>query len=116
MMGAMEERLARGFPPTRHSAVAAVRSGSPAERARALETLASVYWRPVYGYLRLRWRRPHEEAADLAQELFASVLEKDLFARFDPSRARLRTFLRACADGLVANHQRATSRRQAAAF
>ncbi len=107
----MVEQLVRAFPPTRHSAVHAVRTGDAAERARALETLASVYWRPVYGYLRLRWRKEHEEAADLTQELFAEVLEKELIARFDPERARLRTYLRVCIDGLVANRRRAAMRR-----
>jgi len=113
MMNAlMDEHLVRGFPPTRHSAVALVRSGDPAERARGLKTLSSVYWRPVYSYLRLRWHRPHEEAADLAQEFFADVVEKELLARFDPSRARLRTYLRVCIDGLVANHDKAASRQK----
>src|SRR3954469_20610083 len=104
--------LVRGFPPTRHSAVAAVRSGDPVERARGLATLASVYWRPVYSYLRLRWKRPHEEAADLAQDFFAEMVEKELLARFDPGRARLRTYLRACIDGVVANHDRAAARQK----
>jgi RNA polymerase sigma factor (sigma-70 family) len=100
----------RGFPPTRHSALAAVRSGDAAERARGLSALSSAYWRPVYGYLRLRWRKPHEEAADLAQEFFAELVEKELLSRFDPSRARLRTWLRVCIDGLVGNHDKAASR------
>src|SRR5256885_5955 len=102
--------LVRGFPPTRNSAVAAVRNGDARERARGLDELAAGYWRPVYSYLRLRWPRPHEEAADLAQEFFADVVEKELIARFDPSRARLRTFLRVCIDGLVANRDRAAAR------
>ena len=111
-MGAMDEQLVRAFPSTRHSALALVRSKDAAKRARGVETLSSVYWRPVYSYLRLRWHRPHEEAADLAQEFFAELLEKELLARFDPSRARLRTYLRACIDGLVANHDRAASRQK----
>ena len=108
----MDEPLVRGFPSTRHSAVAAARSADAAERARGLATVASVYWRPVYSYLRLRWRRPHEEAADLSQEFFAEVVQKELLARFDPSRARLRTYLRTCIDGLVANHGKAARRQK----
>src|SRR4051812_13774585 len=108
----MDESLVRGFPPTRHSALALVRSADATERARGVETLSSVYWRPVYSYLRLRWHRPHEEAADLAQEFFAAVLESDLLARFNPSRARLRTYLRACVDGMVSNHDKAASRQK----
>jgi RNA polymerase sigma factor (sigma-70 family) len=108
----MDEHLVRGFPSTRHSAVALVRSGDAAERARGLETLSSVYWRPVYSYLRLRWHRSHEEAADLAQEFFAEVVQKELLARFDPARARLRTYLRVCIDGLIGNHDKAASRQK----
>ncbi len=44
---------------------------------------------------------------DLTQEFFARALEKDFLANYDPARARLRTFLRACVDGLVANEDRA---------
>ena len=108
----VDEPLARAFPPTRHSAVEAIRGGDARERARALSTLSSVYWRPVYAYLRLRWRRTHEDACDLAQEFFADVLEHELIARFDPGRARLRTWLRACVDGVVANHDRAATRQK----
>ena len=111
----MVEQLVRAFPPTRHSAIEALRSGDRAERTRALETLASVYWRPIYGYLRLRWGKEHDEAADLTQELFAEVLAKQLIARFDPARARLRTYLRVCIDGMVANRRKAAMRRNAVA-
>jgi RNA polymerase sigma factor (sigma-70 family) len=108
----VEQHLVRGFPPTRHSAVAALRSGDDADRARALSTLASVYWRPVYSYLRLRWHRPHEEAADLTQDFFADLVEKDLLAGFDSRRARLRTWLRVCIDGMVTHHDRAALRQK----
>ena len=105
-----DEHLARGFPATRNSALAAIRAGAPEERRRALSTLAGAYWRPVYGYLRLHWRKPHDEAADLTQDFFAHALEKDLLARFDPARARLRTFLRACIDRVAAEDGRAARR------
>ncbi|HYV68083.1 MAG TPA: hypothetical protein VE964_17710, partial [Myxococcales bacterium] len=79
------DRVARRFPLTRHSALAAIREGGVEERRRALDALAEAYWRPVYGYLRLRWHKPHEEAKDLAQEFFARLLERDLLSRFDPA-------------------------------
>src|SRR5712671_525766 len=105
-----DEHLARGFPATRNSALAAIRAGAPEERRRALSALAGAYWRPVYGYLRLHWRKPHDEAADLTQDFFAHLIESDLLARFDPARARLRTFLRACIDGVAAGEDRAARR------
>ena len=99
-----------GFPETRGSLVAAMTSGDGGERARALETLAGAYWRPVYTYVRLSAGRPHEDAADLTQEFFAQLVEKDWLARFDPSKARLRTYLRLLVDGLVANAAKARGR------
>jgi len=104
--------LVRAFPTTRHSAIEAARSGDGIERARGLQTLSEAYWRPVYAYLRLHWRRSHEEAADLTQEFFAELIEKDLLARFDASRARLRTWLRVCIDGLVQNGLRRSGRQK----
>ena len=100
------------FPPTRASIVEAARSGDAGERARALETLVAAYWRPVYRHVRRKWGKEHEEAADLTQDFFAQLLERDLLARFDPGRARLRTYLRVCVDGLVANAAKAAGRQK----
>lgn len=101
-----------GFPETRGSMIANLASPSTADRARGLETLAAAYWKPVYTYVRFRWNRPHEDAADLTQEFFARVVEKDLLARHDASRARLRTYLRVCVDGFVANELKAAGRQK----
>jgi RNA polymerase sigma factor (sigma-70 family) len=98
------------FPVTRHSVVQAARSESEEVRRRALETLAESYWSPVYTYLRLRWRASNEDAQDLAQGFFARALEKGLFERYDPARARLRTYLRVTLDGFVANQRKADGR------
>ncbi len=100
------------FPPTRASVVEAARSADAGERRRALETLVAAYWRPVYRHVRRKWGKGHEEAADLTQEFFAELLERDLLARFDPSKARLRTYLRVCVDGLVANTEKAAARQK----
>jgi RNA polymerase sigma factor (sigma-70 family) len=110
MLRSGDERPLGGFPATRHSALAAIRSGNEEQRRRALDVVAEAYWRPVYSYLRLQWRKPHDEAADLTQEFFTHLLGKDLLSRFDPRRSRLRTFLRSCIDGLVANEHRAQGR------
>jgi DNA-directed RNA polymerase specialized sigma24 family protein len=90
--------------------VADLTSDKTADRTRGLETLAAAYWKPVYTYLRLRWNRTHEDAADLTQEFFARAVEKELLTRYEPSKAHLRTYLRLCVDGLVANDLKAASR------
>lgn len=98
------------FPATRWSAIVAARSGDAAERARALETIVAGYWKPVYKYIRFRWNKSNEDAKDLTQEFFVRVIEKDFLKNYDPAKARLRTFLRTCVDGLVANEDRAARR------
>ena len=98
------------FPTTRWSAVVAARSDDPAERQRAYETLIAAYWKPVYKYVRMRWGKSNEDAKDATQEFFARVMEKGFLDSYDPSKARLRTFLRTCVDGLVANLDKAARR------
>ncbi|MGA9797417.1 MAG: sigma-70 family RNA polymerase sigma factor [Terriglobales bacterium] len=98
------------FPVTRWSLIVAARSAEPEERQRALELLTAAYWKPVYKYIRLRWKKDHEQAADLTQDFFLRILEKEFLARYDPQRARLRTFLRVCVDHLIANENRAARR------
>src|ERR1700726_4518907 len=98
------------FPATRWSAILAARSKDPAEKSRALEVIVSAYWKPIYKYLRLRWGKPNEEAKDLTQEFFARLIEKDYLSDFNPAKARLRTFLRVCADRFLANGFKAAKR------
>jgi len=98
------------FPSTRLSIVAGVGSRDPHTKRRSFEALAQAYWRPVYKYLRLRWHADPEEAEDLTQELFARAFEKDYFRPYDPGRARFRTYLRTCVDGLVANERQSARR------
>src|SRR5215469_9941991 len=89
------------FPPTRHSTIRALWSTDAEERSRAYESLISAYWMPVYKYLRIRWEKSIDDAKDLTQGFFMEAMEKHFFERFDPERARFRTFLRTCLDGFV---------------
>jgi len=79
-------------------------------RRVAFDALVSAYWRPVYKYVRIKWRRDREDAADLTQEFFARAFEKGSLGRFEPTRARFRTFLRVCLDGFVVNEMKARGR------
>jgi RNA polymerase sigma factor (sigma-70 family) len=98
------------FPQTRHSVIAGIASSDHELRRVAFDALISAYWRPVYKYVRIKWRADRDDAADLTQEFFARAYEKGTLGRFDPSRARFRTFLRVCLDGFVANEQKAAGR------
>jgi DNA-directed RNA polymerase specialized sigma24 family protein len=98
------------FPATRHSVVRDLASADPEARAAAYEALARSYWRPVYVYIRLRWRRTPEDAQDLTQEFFARAFEREYLERYDPAKARFRTFVRTCLDGFLANEDKAAAR------
>src|SRR3954447_13608464 len=78
-------------PQTRRSVVVAARDADPEVRRQAWEALVGSYWRPVYKVLRGRWRLDREDAED-----FATALTKGTFARYDPARARFRTYVRTC--------------------
>lgn len=98
------------FPPTRLSIVERTRSADAETRRLAFAAIIEAYWKPVYKYLRLKWQMDAETAADLTQEFFATTLEKDVLGRFDPARARFRTYLRLCIDGFASNARKAEAR------
>ena len=98
------------FPFTRHSVLELVRSDDQEARRLGWDALVRAYWKPVYKYLRLKWRVPEEDAEDLTQGFFARAFEKAFFDRFDPQRARFRTYLRTCLDGFVANERQSAHR------
>ena len=98
------------FPATRLSVVERTRSGDVETRRVALAAIIEAYWKPSYKYLRLKWSLDPDAAADLTQEFFTSTLEKEVVERYDPARARFRTYLRLCLDGFAANARKAEGR------
>lgn len=90
------------FPATRVSLLAGIGSESAGDRHRALERVVQAYWKPVYKYVRLKWKKSHEDGKDLTQEFFAAATEKEYLAAFDPQKGRFRTFLRVCVDRYLA--------------
>jgi len=98
------------FPPTRYSAIQRLRADDEGERRLAWDVLVSAYWRPVYKYLRARWRLTAEHAEDLTQEFFARAFEQGFLTDYDRSKARFRTWLRTGLDRLAANEMKAARR------
>ena len=98
------------FPATRSTAVQAAGSEDAAERRCGLEALVAAYWKPVYKYIRLKWREDNEGAKDLTQGFFTRAMEKGFFRGYDPAKGSFRTFLRTCVDGYVSNEREAAGR------
>jgi len=98
------------FPQTRYSAILRLRAEDEADRRVAWDALVTAYWRPVYKYLRARWRLPAEHAEDLTQEFFARAFEQRFLDDYDPAKARFRTWLRLGLDRLAVNEAKASQR------
>lgn len=95
------------FPSTHLSVLERIRGGDGDERRAAFGDLAAGYWRPSYQYLRLQWRLPPDAAEDAVQAFFMVAFEKGYLEKYDPAKARFRTFLRVCLDRFVQNQQKA---------
>ena len=97
------------FPQTHRSVLERIRSGEADVRQLAFGDLARGYWKPSYHYLRLHWRLAPEAAEDAVQAFFTVAFEKNYLERYDPSKAKVRTFLRVCLDRFVQNVKKAES-------
>jgi DNA-directed RNA polymerase specialized sigma24 family protein len=97
------------FPATQRSVLERIRSGDEALRRIAFGDLAQGYWKPSYHYLRLHWRLSPEAAEDAVQAFFTVAFEKSYLERYDPAKAKFRTFLRVCLDRFVQNLKKAES-------
>jgi DNA-directed RNA polymerase specialized sigma24 family protein len=98
------------FPPTRCSVIFTAASQDAETRKLGFESLVAAYWKPVYKYVRLKWALGNEDAKDLTQSFFLQALKKGFLKRYDPAKARFRTFLRVCVDGFVANERKFAKR------
>jgi DNA-directed RNA polymerase specialized sigma24 family protein len=98
------------FPATRHSIIERMRVGASDVRQQAFGDLVQGYWKPIYTHLRLTWRLDPDEAQDATQGFFAEAYEKGWFERFEPAKAKFRTFVRLCADRFAQNRRQAAAR------
>ncbi len=83
------------FPVTHASLVQLAARPSHPDFREAWERFFRSYWPPLYTWLR-RTGSPPEEAQDLLQDFFLEGADGRILAKFDPARARLRTWLKAC--------------------
>lgn len=89
------------FPTTRWTLILAGRETTTARR-ELLAALLGDYWRPLYVYLRRRGLGA-AEAEDAVQSFAVRLLETDPLARLDPSRGRLRAYLKTALQHHVQN-------------
>jgi DNA-directed RNA polymerase specialized sigma24 family protein len=80
------------FAETAWSVVLAAGAATPARAKEGMAQLCSIYWRPIYAYLR-RTGYAREEAEDLTQSFFQHLLENDTLRRASREKGRFRSFL-----------------------
>ena len=95
------------FPSTQVSLIASA-SGDPL----AMERVIALYWKPVYKFIRFKFRKDNETAKDLTQGFFASAMEREFFQRFDPAKAGFRTYIRLAVERFAANEHEAANRQK----
>lgn len=98
------------FPSTQLSLLEAAAGGGLANDA--LERVAALYWKPVYRFVRIKFHKSNEDAKDLTQGFFASALEREFLARFDPAKASFRTYVRMAVERFAATVHEAANRRK----
>jgi RNA polymerase sigma factor (sigma-70 family) len=77
---------------------------NPSQAAQSLEKLCSLYWRPLYAYIRRQGVDPHD-AQDLTQEFFLRLLKKDFLNAVDQGKGRFRSFLLAALKHFLSNER-----------
>src|SRR5216110_1008631 len=84
----------REFVTTRWSLIlSAATVGKEEQQARdALAEICRTYWRPIHSFV-CRRGYSREDAQDLTQDFFVTILRNNWFQRADPNRGRFRSFL-----------------------
>jgi RNA polymerase sigma-70 factor (ECF subfamily) len=80
------------FATTHWSIILAAADQEAPGATAALEALCRTYWYPLYAYVR-RDGLSAEDAQDLTQEFFASLLRRNSLTRVAPEKGRFRFFL-----------------------
>src|SRR5439155_26185579 len=95
------------FPPTSWTLIRnAAEPDSTGSKLR-LGSLLEAYWKPVYHYIRIHWRKSNEDAKDLTQGFFALLLEGSELSRAARQHGTFRSYLKAMLSHfLVDEHRR----------
>jgi RNA polymerase sigma-70 factor (ECF subfamily) len=94
------------FPPTAWSLLSRLRDPRDPRVQEYLSRMIELYWRPVYKFVRISWKKGNEDAKDLTQAFFVHLLEGSLLERADPERGNFRKLLLAALRNFLSNEVR----------
>jgi len=92
------------FATTHWSLVLAAGGTDPVAGEEALSRLCSLYWYPVFAFIRRQGYSP-EDAQDLTQGFFTRMLEKREIGHADRDRGRFRSFLLTACSHFLSNER-----------
>jgi RNA polymerase sigma factor (sigma-70 family) len=99
------------FPDTHWSVLMQLRTEDETAQRAVLQTVFHQYWQPTYHYLRALIRVSDQEAEDLVQEFFTTLMARNAFGRSDPERGSFRAFLKTSLRNFVVSSRRAAEAR-----
>jgi len=82
------------------------RAGRAAAGSEDLDAVARRYWRPVYRFVRIVWKKTPEDAQDLTQEFLAKLLDPEFLQAANPDRGNFRAFLVSSLRNFLVDQQR----------
>ena len=100
------------FPPTAWSLLAQLRDPKDPRVQAYLNRMIEVYWRPIYKYIRLSWKRSNEDAKDLTQAFFARLLQNGRIAAVQSEGGRFRSYLKQALKNFLIDADRAAEVRR----
>jgi len=93
-----------GFHTTHWTMVLSAREQQGTVAREALARLCSIYWYPLYAFIRRQGSSPHE-AEDITQEFFFRFLERNALGNVDRAAGKFRSFLLVCLKNFLANER-----------
>ncbi|MBI4243607.1 MAG: sigma-70 family RNA polymerase sigma factor [Planctomycetes bacterium] len=100
------------FPVTRWSIILNAKDKESKDYKETAESLVSLYWKPVYKYIRLAWSKTNEDSKDLTQEFFIGLLEKNSLKSVSPDLGRFRTFIKTSLKNFLINKEKERKRQK----
>lgn len=92
------DEAGREFPTTSLTLYQRIHSRSSSDSAEALNEFFSLYWLPLYRFLRASGES-HEDASDFLQGFISrEILERDQLRAWNPEKGTMRGFLKTCLD------------------
>lgn len=98
------------FPSTRWTAILSAKDSREPSYRENLDYLIRLYWKPVYRFARVSWAKSNEDAKDITQEFFASLIARDSLKDVSPDKGRFRSFLKAALKNFLQQEKRDAGR------